>query len=96
MAGIVFKAFMISDFGDFRFLKLMKLFVGIFFSIHGLIYILIEPSFSGEKIMYWYMTNVFGFLSMISLFHTSEPRPIPIHKRLTSKAKLVISKIVRK
>ncbi len=96
LAGVIFKAFMISDFGDFRFLKLMKLFVGIFFSIHGLIYILIEPSFSGEKIMYWYMTNVFGFLSMISLFHTSEPGPIPIHKRLTSKAKLVINKIVRK
>jgi hypothetical protein len=91
-----FKAFVISDFGDFRFLKLMKLFVGIFFLVHGIIFITIEPAFNSTKIMYWYTTNVFGFLSLISFWHSSEPEPLPVHKRITNKAKQVIKKIIRK
>lgn len=96
LAAAAFKAFMISDFGDFRFLKLMKLFVGFFFLIHGVLFIILEPAFSGEKIMYWYTTNVFGFLSFISLLHTSEPGPVPIRRRIGGKARMVINKIKQK
>ena len=96
LALAVFKVFKISDFGDFRFLKLMKLFVGLFFLIHGLLYFLVEPVFAGERIMYWYTTNVFGFLSLISLFHSSEPKPLPIHKRISLKAKLVLNRLIKK
>ncbi len=95
LALAVFKAFKLSDFGDFRFLKLMKLFVGIFFFVHGVLFILFEPVFSGEKIMYWYTTNTFGFLSLISLVHSSDPEPLPIHKRVLGKAKLVINKVIK-
>lgn len=98
-AAIIFKVFLIADFGDFRFLKLMKLFVGIFFLIHGILFIWFEPSFSGEKIMYWYVTNSFGFMSLISLLHTREPGPVPIRQRIVSKAKIakvMINKIIKK
>lgn len=89
----VFKVFMIADFGDFRFLKLMKLFIGVFFLTHGILYIIFEPAFSSEKIMYWYSSNSFGFLALISLIHTSEPGPIPVHKRIGRKALWFVRKI---
>jgi len=96
ISAVAFKAFKIADFGDFRFLKLMKLFSGLFFLIHGIIFIIIEPAFDSTKIMYWYTANVFGVLSIISFLHSPEPEPLPVHKRITSKAKSLIGKIIKR
>ncbi|NCN45723.1 MAG: hypothetical protein COU63_04360 [Candidatus Pacebacteria bacterium CG10_big_fil_rev_8_21_14_0_10_36_11] len=94
VAMAVFKVFKISDFGDFRFLKLMKLFNGLFFLIHGVLFIVFEPVFMSEKLMYWYLTNVFGFLSLISIFHSPEPKPDSLRKRIAYKAKVVVGKLI--
>lgn len=96
LSAFVFKAFQISDFGDFRFLKLMKFFVGIFFVVHGVFYSIYEPLFSPEKVMYWYMTVFFGSSALIGFFHSPEPKPLSFRKRLGSKARLVVKKLTRR
>ena len=78
----------------FTFLKLMKFIIGICFFIYALVYIFFEPVFASEKIMYWYMTNVFGYLAMISLVHS--PEPLPFHKQLPRKVKSFLKKIAKK
>ncbi|MBT4652808.1 MAG: hypothetical protein HN981_00875 [Candidatus Pacebacteria bacterium] len=90
----IFKMFEYSALDEkFTFLKLMKFIIGICFFIYALVYIVFEPIFASEKIVYWYMTNVFGFLALISLIHTSEPGPIPVHKRIGRKALWFVRKI---
>jgi hypothetical protein len=84
-AGLVFKAFLISDFGDWRFVKLMKLFSGIFLVLHIGVYAIFEPSFTGEKAMFWYQLITFFGLTTIGLLHESEPTPLPVHRRIKNK-----------
>lgn len=72
VAGIIFKAFLISDFGDFRFMKLMKLLVAIFMVLCVVVYAIFEPSFSGVKTMYWFQFTIFLVLSIISIIVPSE------------------------
>lgn len=85
VAGIVFKAVLISDFGDFRFVKLMKLLAGIFFILHVAVGAIYDTPFSSEKAMYWYQFTVFLSLSTISLIHDQEPADLPFLKRLRKK-----------
>jgi hypothetical protein len=84
-AGLIFKVFLISDFGDWRFVKLMKLVSGIFLILHVVIYAIFEPSFSGEKSMFWFQFSIFFGLSMVGLLHESQPVQLPIHHRIGRK-----------
>lgn len=96
LSALVFKAFQISDFGDFRFLKLMKLWVGIFFVIHGLAYNIYEPVFVPQKVLYWYMAVFFGVCSLIAAFHTPEPRSLSLAVRVKSKAHFIVKKLIKR
>jgi hypothetical protein len=71
-AAIIFKSFLIADFGDFRFVKLMKLLVALFFVFHVVIYAVFEPAFVGVKAMYWFQFVVFLILSIVSIIVPSE------------------------
>jgi hypothetical protein len=84
MAGLSFKVFLISDFGDYRFVKLMKLLVAIFLVMHIAAYAVFEPDFSGVKAMFWYQFTFFLSLSVIGIFHDSEP-DLPVHRRIKRK-----------
>ncbi|OGJ38367.1 MAG: hypothetical protein A2383_03870 [Candidatus Pacebacteria bacterium RIFOXYB1_FULL_39_46] len=95
MASLIFKAFLITDFGDFRFLKLMKLISAFFLVLHICIYAFFEPSFSGEKVMYWYQLTTFFGLSVIGLIHENEPIGLPIHRRITNKFRWVRLRMIR-
>jgi hypothetical protein len=89
MSGLIFKAFLISDFGDFRFVRLMKLISAFFLVFHIVVYAFYEPGFGGEKAMYWFMFAVFFGLSLIGLIHESQPIKSPLHRRVSSKFRWV-------
>lgn len=70
-AILIFKAFLISDFGDWKFVKLMKLFVAVTFVSLIIVYAVFNPSFNSLKAMYWYQFSLFLGLSIISLIYPS-------------------------
>lgn len=95
-AALIFKSFLISDFGDFRFVKLMNLLSAFFFVLCIVVYALTEPSFAGAKAMYWFQLTVFLGLSLLGLTHDSDPEPAPFHKRILKNISRFWSSIVRR
>lgn len=88
MSWLIFQMFLLLKYSDFWNVKLIKLLVGIFFVLHIIVYAVFEPSFAGEKVMYWYQLTFFFGLSVIGIIYPSEQADKGLHKRIKHKVSL--------
>lgn len=65
---LTFSAIWLSNFTEYKFLKLMKLIFAIFFASHILLYFVMSPGFHPHYFVYWFVFALFGSTVFASFF----------------------------
>lgn len=63
---VLFSAIWLSNFTAYKFLRLIKLVYGIYFSLLCVAYFVASPNFSGSYVLYWFVTSTFFGLLIAS------------------------------
>lgn len=65
---LTFSAIWLSNFTEYKFLKLMKLIFALFFVVHILLYFFLDPDFNSHFSVYWFVFSIFGATVFASYF----------------------------
>jgi hypothetical protein len=82
--GLGFGAVWLSVFEE-KFMRINKLFFGLFFLSHAVIYFIFDPEFNQNYTMYWFMFAVFTSMVMMSFGFEKSARAVTWWEKLHHK-----------
>lgn len=83
---LAFSAIWLSNFTEYKFMKLMKLIFALFFVIHILINFFVDPDFNSHYFVYWFVFALFGSTVFASYFVEKSKRSQRFLERFHHKA----------